>query len=255
MALSRTFKETVCARAQHDPAYRDRMLQEAVQTLVAGDMETAKSLLQLYVNATVGFQELGRAMDMAPQSLTRMLGPDGNPQRRIKAGAAQLAEGEWRMRDVKIWDLTTEGNPEAEATRRDTLAIASDLTQQRIIDGFGRPRYIPVWDLPDFIGELEESGFSARRYAVWFQSELARPVFFAALVLMSAAFTIRHARGANMGLMVLMAVIVGFGLHYLRNFAQILGESGQIPVALAAWAPPVASLLMALGLLLHLEDG
>ncbi len=80
MALSRTFKETVCARAQHDPAYRDRMLQEAVQTLVAGDMETAKSLLQLYVNATVGFQELGRAMDMAPQSLTRMLGPDGNPR-------------------------------------------------------------------------------------------------------------------------------------------------------------------------------
>jgi lipopolysaccharide export system permease protein len=80
-------------------------------------------------------------------------------------------------------------------------------------------------------------------------------VFFAALVLMSAAFTIRHARGANMGLMVLFAVIIGFGLHYVRNFAQILGESGQIPVALAAWAPPVASLFLALGLLLHLEDG
>jgi DNA-binding phage protein len=80
MALSRTFKETVCARAQHDPAYRDRMLQEAVHALIAGDMESAKSLLQLYVNATVGFQELGRAMEMAPQSLTRMLGPDGNPR-------------------------------------------------------------------------------------------------------------------------------------------------------------------------------
>ncbi len=80
MALSKSFKETVCARAQHDPAYRDRMLQEAVQNLVSGDMETAKSLLQLYVNATVGFQELGKAMDMAPQSLTRMLGPDGNPR-------------------------------------------------------------------------------------------------------------------------------------------------------------------------------
>jgi len=182
-------------------------------------------------------------------------GPDGTPQRRIKAGAAQLGDGEWRMRDVKIWDLTTDGNPEAEAQRRDTLTIASDLTQQRIIDGFGRPRYISVWDLPDFIGELEASGFSARRYAVWFQSELTRPVFFAALVLMSAAFTIRHARGANMGLMVLFAVIIGFGLHYVRNFAQILGESGQIPVALAAWAPPVASLFLALGLLLHLEDG
>ncbi len=181
--------------------------------------------------------------------------PDGAPQRRINAGSARLGDGEWRMREVKIWDLTTDGNPEAEAERRDTLSIASDLTQQRIIDGFGRPRYISVWDLPDFIGDLEESGFSARRYAVWFQSELARPVFFAALVLMSAAFTIRHARGANMGLMVLLAVIIGFGLHYIRNFSQILGESGQISVALAAWAPPVAALFLALGLILHLEDG
>lgn len=80
MALSRSFKETVCARAQTDSDYKHRMLQEATQTLLAGDMETAKSLFQLYVNATVGFQELGRAMNMAPQSLTRMLGPDGNPR-------------------------------------------------------------------------------------------------------------------------------------------------------------------------------
>lgn len=180
---------------------------------------------------------------------------DGTPHRRIKAGSALLGDGEWRIRDAKIWTLSGEDNPEAGAKRRDTLAIPSDLTQERIIDGFGRPEYISIWDLPDFIDELEESGFSARRYAIWFQGELSRPVFFAALVLMSAVFTIRHARGANMGLMVLSAVIVGFGLHYIRNFAQILGESGQIPVALAAWAPPIAALLFALGLILHLEDG
>lgn len=89
MALSRTFKETVCARAQTDSDYGHRMLQEAVQNLVEGDIETAKSMLQLYVNATVGFQALGRAMDMAPQSLTRMLGPDGNP--RANNLAAMLA--------------------------------------------------------------------------------------------------------------------------------------------------------------------
>ncbi|HAW48691.1 MAG TPA: LPS export ABC transporter permease LptG, partial [Roseovarius sp.] len=43
--------------------------------------------------------------------------------------------------------------------------------------------------------------------------------------------------------------------HYVRNFAQILGENGQIPVALAAWVPPVAALFLAVGLILHLEDG
>jgi len=48
---------------------------------------------------------------------------------------------------------------------------------------------------------------------------------------------------------------MGFGLYFIRSFAQILGENGQIPVLLAAWAPPVASILLALGLLLHSEDG
>ncbi len=65
----------------------------------------------------------------------------------------------------------------------------------------------------------------------------------------------RHARFGRTGLAVLIAVMTGFALYYVRNFAQILGENGQIPVALAAWAPPVASVLLALGLLLHMEDG
>lgn len=55
--------------------------------------------------------------------------------------------------------------------------------------------------------------------------------------------------------MVLTAVLLCFGLFFLRNFAQILGENGQIPAILAAWAPPMAAIGAALGFLLHLEDG
>jgi lipopolysaccharide export system permease protein len=41
----------------------------------------------------------------------------------------------------------------------------------------------------------------------------------------------------------------------LRSFAQVLGENGQIPILVAAWSPPIAAALLALSLLLHLEDG
>lgn len=44
-------------------------------------------------------------------------------------------------------------------------------------------------------------------------------------------------------------------IFFLRNFAQVLGENGQIPILIAAWIPPVAAIMLALGLLLHLEDG
>ena len=76
-----------------------------------------------------------------------------------------------------------------------------------------------------------------------------------AMVLVGAGFTMRHTRFGKTGLAVLAAIMMGFGLYYVRNFAQILGENGQIPVLLAAWAPPIASVMLALGLLLHMEDG
>jgi len=181
--------------------------------------------------------------------------PDGTPLRRIAAQTAELSNGEWLLRNAKLWTLESGGNPESSAREIAALSVPSALTQDRILDSFGKPEYISLWDLPDFINQLEEAGFSARRYAVWFQMELASPLFLVALVMLTAAFTMRHTRISNTGVSVLSAVMLGFTLHYIRNFAQILGENGQIPVLLAAWAPPVASFLLALGILLHMEDG
>jgi lipopolysaccharide export system permease protein len=62
-------------------------------------------------------------------------------------------------------------------------------------------------------------------------------------------------RFGGTGSMVLLALGAGLGVFFLRNVAQVLGDNGQIPVALAAWAPPAIALMLSLALLLHLEDG
>ncbi len=86
MPLTRDFKETVKARVQHDPEFRQRLLQEGVECLLGGDIDTGKSLLRIYVNATIGFSELGRLTEKQPKSLMRMLGPHGNPHARNLLG-------------------------------------------------------------------------------------------------------------------------------------------------------------------------
>lgn len=179
----------------------------------------------------------------------------GTPLRRIMAEEARLQPGEWLLTNAKSWILSRSGNPENTAQNFADLRIPSPLTRDRIIDSIGKPEYIPVWDLPDFIAELEDSGFSARRYEMWYQMELARPLFLIALMIISAAFSMRHSRLADTGVAVLLALLLGFTLHYIRNFSQVLGDNGQIPILLAAWAPPLASLFLGLGLFLHLEDG
>jgi len=181
--------------------------------------------------------------------------PGGQPLQRINAETARLGDGEWTLTNAKIWPLMPDVNAEAEAVTKARHTLPSALTQDRIIDSFGKPEYISIWDLPAFITQLEQAGFSARRYAMWLQMELPRPLFLVALVMVSAAFTMRHTRTSRTGLSVMTALLLGFSLYYIRNFAQILGENGQIPILLAAWAPPVASVLLAAGILLHLEDG
>ena len=75
------------------------------------------------------------------------------------------------------------------------------------------------------------------------------------MVLIGAAFSMRHARFGGLGIMALGCVMSGFGFFFLSDIANALGASGAVPVPLAAWAPPFSAVLFAVGLLLHLEDG
>lgn len=181
--------------------------------------------------------------------------PEGGLVQRIEAAKAALRPGYWELTDAKIWPLAGVTNPERASRREATFELPSLLTQDQIRDSFGTPSAIPIWELPAFIGNLENAGFSARLHRVWFQMELALPLLLMAMVLIGAGFTMRHTRFGRTGTMVLLALMFGLGLYFIRNFAQILGENGQIPIELAAWAPPVAGILGSLALLLHLEDG
>lgn len=189
------------------------------------------------------------------QTVTFITFTDRGPVRRIEADSAQLNNGGWDLVDAKVWPLGDSRVAEAWATRHDTLRIPSSLSADEIRDSFGTPSSIAIWELPAFIARLEAAGFSAVRHRVWFQTELAQPVFLVAMMLIAAGFTMRHQRGRRVGLLVLTAILLSFGLYFLRNFAQILGDNGQIPVLLAAWAPPIAAVGAAMGLLLHLEEG
>jgi len=79
MPLTRSFKEFVKSRIERDPKFRQALFQEAVQTLIEGDVDTAKAALRDYINATIGFPALAEATEMPPKSLMRMFGPKGNP--------------------------------------------------------------------------------------------------------------------------------------------------------------------------------
>jgi lipopolysaccharide export system permease protein len=179
---------------------------------------------------------------------------DGTIYSRIDAPAARLMTREWQIEQASQWDLDADGRFDrvAEAER---ITLPSTLTSAQILDSFSPPEVVGFWHLRAFIATMEESGFSGLRHRLFLQSELAKPALFAAMVLIGAAFSLRPTRFGQTGIMMLLAVLAGFALYFLTNFAESLGAGGQIPIVAAAWTPPIAAILLALGLLLHLEDG
>lgn len=80
MALTRSFGETVKARAERDPLFREALLTEGIEQLLGGEVETGKATLRDYINATIGFAQLAADTGTPPKSLMRMFGPKGNPR-------------------------------------------------------------------------------------------------------------------------------------------------------------------------------
>ena len=179
---------------------------------------------------------------------------DGGLYARIEAPVARLGTRHWVLEGATRWRRDGAGRFVRIETRT-RIDLPTSLTSAKILESFSRPETIGFWDLDRFIVQMEDAGFSARAYRLFRQSELAKPALFAAMVLIGSAFALRPARFGKTGVMIMLAVLAGFALFFLKDFAESLGASGEVPLVVAAWIPPLAAISLALGLLLHLEDG
>src|SRR3982074_3893909 len=98
MPLTRSFRETVQARARRDVKLRQALLGEAMQALLDGHLEEGRAALRSCINATIGFEKIGAALGRSPKSLMRMFGPSGNPTAENLLGVISLLQAEAGVR-------------------------------------------------------------------------------------------------------------------------------------------------------------
>lgn len=172
------------------------------------------------------------------------------PLQRLEAPRARLTGGHWLLEDVTQFQT---GRPLP--SQHPTLALPTILTPDRIEDSVASPDTLSFWALPGFIELLEQSGFSALRHRLQLHSMLSMPFLAVAMALLAAGFSMRHSRQGGAAGAIATGVAAGFALYVLDRVTGEFGEAGSLPVWLAAWAPTATGLLLALALLLHLEEG
>lgn len=202
---------------------------------------------------------------------------DGQPLRHILAESAELVDNinsvvadnplypeskrnavpGMCVNNYRVWNLSRTAfgiNPETSSNRIAIGCFATNLTAEQIGESFDPPLLVPFWRLPAQINQLEFSGFSATRHKIHLHMELAKPLLLAAMVLIGASFTLRHGRGIKVAVAVILAVLCSLAVIFVYEFARIMGEVESVHHVIAAWVPPIATILMATGLLSYQES-
>lgn len=167
----------------------------------------------------------------------------------------QVSSPGFCLQGLRVWDSPPQQEAGNDPTREiATECLATKLTPDQIRDSLDHPNRVSFWNLFAMVGRLDEAGFSSTNHRLQLQSELAKPFYFAAMVLLGGALALRQSRFASVPLTVALSVTAILSAVILEDFARLLGEREDVHIALAAWLPPIVVFLISMGGLLHIED-
>lgn len=203
---------------------------------------------QVVVHAD-GVRQEGLVLNLRDVHIFLYDGPD-RFSRRLSAETGRLVDGRFELNGV--WEMVG-GQP---SLHRPTLEMPTQLTLERVQDNFASPETMSFWQLPAFIAFFEKAGFAATKHRMHFQSLLASPLLYCAMVLVAAIFSLRpNMRAGGMLARVVGGVAAGFTVYFFSKIVYAFGLSATLPQGLAAWSPALVAGLIGLTGLFHLEDG
>ena len=168
---------------------------------------------------------------------------------RIEARSAALETGFWRLEGARIH---ASGTP---PTELDTYRIKTTLTPEQVRESFATPETVPFWQLSSYIQLAENAGLAAAAYRLQYYQLLVQPFYFASMVLLAAAVSLRFFRFGGVQKMVLGGIIGGFFLFVLAKITGDLSKAGLMPPLAAAALPALFGGVTGLVTLLYQEDG
>lgn len=174
---------------------------------------------------------------------------DGAFMERVDASSAVYAEDRWILTNARV-------------TRRDAQSqtytqylLGTNLGPEQLDRALAQPENLSVWELPGFIRAARAADMRTEPFSVAFHSLLARPLFFAAMVLIAATVSLRLFRYGGIARLSGIGIFAGFAFYVFLETMRDLGASGIVSPAFAAWSPPIIAATFGATALLHLEDG
>ncbi|MET4632465.1 LptF/LptG family permease [Kaistia defluvii] len=193
-------------------------------------------------------QSLDRGLSLVDASAF-VFKTDGSLDHRIDASTADFEDGDWVFRNATVTRPGSRPAPQPE------VRLPTDLNADQVSQRLADPETVSFWSLPELIEISKKSAVPSDAYEMQFQSLLAQPLLFLAMVFVAATVSLRFSRSRDLGQVILTGVAVGFVLYVVTELARGLGRSGVVSPMIAAWTPAIVATLLSVTVLLHREDG
>lgn len=167
---------------------------------------------------------------------------------RIDADSAEFAQGHWLLKNSRH---TQEGQVNKVV---DNIKIPTQLTFLQIQKSLVLPEGLSVWKLPDFINLAESSGLPTSKYKLYFYRLLVIPLFFAAMTLLGASFSMNIERFNKGNIMMVLVLMIGFFIYFFSDLIFAFGVAGSIPIWLATIAPSMITMFIGISIITYLEE-
>ncbi len=174
---------------------------------------------------------------------------DGSFAYQLLAEQGQLADGIWRLKNVQQIKI------DEPIFSMPTFELPTRLTRNTFEQNFRDPQAMSLGQLGDYIRLGEKTGIDVISHKARYNSLIALPCLLITMVLLAACFSLPTGRLYSATRTFGFTTLTGTGLFLGSKFFDLLSKQGLLAPVPAAWAAPVIAMLLAISLLLQLEDG
>ncbi|MFN7570413.1 MAG: LPS export ABC transporter permease LptG [Betaproteobacteria bacterium] len=143
--------------------------------------------------------------------------------------------------------------PQTSVLREAERRWASDLTPDILGVLLVKPERMALGGLAEYIRHLAENRQSAERYEIAFWSKLLYPLAILAMMMLALPFAYLHVRQGGMSLKVFSGMLIGVVYYMLTKLAAHVALLNTWPPVVAAAAPTLLALALAVGALYWIE--
>lgn len=141
--------------------------------------------------------------------------------------------------------------------KNNTLIISTDIDQEfirkKIINNLENVNTFTIYQLPNLIKDMENSGLNSQKFKVRFNYLITLPLMFLAMSLIACFFGINHVRNHRAVIIIFLGIITGVALYIVSAIIASFGSSGLISVFASTWMPSFICIAVAILLIYNKE--